>query len=84
MGEIKQVRNAYWLDRWRQIIQERGQVRLQVLDIGHRLRQLAARNWVQSFHPQPIILKQGFRLRLTRCFSHRITHSREFLLSVLR
>lgn len=39
------------------IFQERGKVRFLVLGISYRLCQLATRNGVQSFQPQPISLK---------------------------
>lgn len=39
------------------VFQEREKVRFLVLGIRYRLCQLAARNGVQSFQPQPISLK---------------------------
>ncbi len=62
------------------VVQERGQVRFLILGIGHRLGQPVAGNRVQGFQPQPISLKQGLCLHLTRCFSHSIAHFGEFLL----
>lgn len=49
------------------------QILLLVLDMGHSLRQFAARYGFQRIHPPPIRLKQRLCLHLTRRFPNCVT-----------